>query len=646
MELYRIFSPEGLLAQNLPYFEFRQLQLDMAEAINTAINTTTHILAEAGTGTGKSFAYLVPLIFYSIKNNEPVVVSTNTKSLQQQMIYKDLPFLLKIFKKLSLKFSFKVFYGSNNYLCKNRREDFFKQGRLEFGENKEIMEWIQNTDTGIKTEFKIEIPENIWQQINRDPDLCLRKKCRFYDECFYYIHHKELYDTNIIVINHHLFFANVASEYKILPMFRVFVLDEAHNIEDVAAQFFAENVSEYEFYLLLNMFNSFVQGLSEAGVDFKIISEFNSYIKEIRNKGETFFNYIKGLFSDTTRIREEHIFDLNFIIELEKFFKYLKEFFKLKDILPEEQIEKIDLTLNKFSRFIDRLKFFIKHNNSEYVYWIEFYGARRFCNLKYTPLNIADILRAKVFQYYDCGILTSATLSTNKNFAFIKNRAGIDECIEKIYPSPFDYKRQVLLYINKEIPSPIDYENYIRKICKEINLILEATRGRAFILFTSYKTLMDVKEQISDNLEYRLLIQNEMPFHRIVEEFRNDINSVLFGTMSFWEGVDIPGESLSAVIITRLPFDVPDDPLISARIEKIKQDNGNPFYEYQLPNAAILLKQGFGRLIRNKQDRGVVAILDSRILNKSYGKYFLNSLPECRITSNIDDIISFFNIAR
>lgn len=643
MELYKIFSSEGLLAQNLPYFEFRQLQLDMAESISIAIKTKTHILAEAGTGTGKSFAYLVPLILYSIKNNEAVVISTNTKSLQQQMLYKDLPFLLKIFKQISLKFSFKIFYGSNNYLCKNRREDFFKQGRFDFGVNKEIIEWIQNTDTGIKTESKIEIPENLWQRINRDPELCLRKKCRFYEECFYYMHHKELYNTNIIIINHHLFFANIANEYRILPMFKVFVLDEAHNIEDVAAQFFAENVSEYEFYLLLNIFNSFIQYFSEADIDFKIISEFSASIRDIRNKGETFFNYIRGIFSDTTRIREEHIFEIEFIIAIEKFFEYLKEFFKLKDILSEEHIEKIDLTLNKFSRFIDRLKFFIKHDTSEYVYWIEFYGIKRFCNLKYTPLNIAEILRRKVFQFYDCGILTSATLSTNENFEFIKNRAGIDECIEKIYPSPFDYKKQVLLYINREIPSPVDYKNYIKRICREINLILEATRGRAFILFTSYKTLMDVRGQISDKLEYRLLVQNEMPFHRIIGEFRKDINSVLLGTMSFWEGVDIPGESLSAVIITRLPFDMPEDPLISARIEKIRQHNGNPFYEYQLPNAAMLLKQGFGRLIRNRQDKGIVAILDSRILNKNYGKYFLNSLPECAITSNIDDIANFFN---
>lgn len=624
MKCEEFFSEDGLLARTLPDYEHRSLQLDMANDIEKAVEEKKHIIIEAGTGTGKSFAYLVPLILHSLGSGERVVVSTNTKSLQQQMVKKDLPFLKELLKEQELDFSFKVFYGSQNYLCRKRAEEFLSGAYLGFHLKPKDRQALtdaleQKGATGIRYDMKSEIKEHVWQGVNREADLCLKKKCRFYEQCFYYGNLKELYSTDVIVVNHPLFFAHVKSNYSLLPKFSVFVWDEAHNIEDTAARFLADTVSEAEVNFLFAEIHSIYEREGETP-DPKIRGMLSSF--------KRLFDYFRENFSHNTRIKDQ-LLPRDVLDEYIPFLSRLKEELKRFAGKSDEQDLELEVLMARMSQVRLNLEAFLAHDSGEMVYWIEKIGRKQSVDLKRTPVNIASYLKEKVFDLFSTAVLTSATLSAGSSFAFIRSRLGLEECLERIFPSPFNFKKQVQLYINGGIALPSENEKYIRDISREILKLLRISQGKAFILFTSYETLKAVKKQIENEMEFTLLVQNEKPFPRLLREFKADVHSVLMATMSFWEGVDVPGEALSSVIITRLPFDMPEEPLVSARIEYIKKQGGNPFIEYQLPNAVILLKQGFGRLIRNSRDKGLVAILDPRIARKSYGRIFLNSLPEC-----------------
>ncbi|MDD5067564.1 MAG: helicase C-terminal domain-containing protein, partial [bacterium] len=580
----------------------------------------------------KSFAYLVPLILHSIKNGEKIVISTNTKSLQQQMTDKDLPFLKKMMNGQDQDFTFKVFYGSNNYICLKKTEEFLFGNHLGLylkqKDRDRLVEYINHpASSGIRYDIKLDMDNQVWMNLNRDADLCLKKNCRFYNSCFYYKNVKEVFQTDIIVVNHHLFFANIRSGYSLLPRFNVFVWDEAHNVEDVASRFLADTVSETEVQFLLNQIMMLKEsGGTGEGPGDNLTSQHQ--IRELQNSFKEFFDHVRRNFKNNTRVRDQ-VLPNDILLRMESSLPVIRNYLKLFENMSDETDQELDLIYRKLLQIRDNLGFFLAHDDEEYVYWIEKTGRREYVELKHTPINIAGYLNTKVFSIYPTGILTSATLSTNNDFQFIKSRLGLKECRERIFPSPFNFRKQVRLYFNKDLALPAEEKGYIHDISREITRLLKITQGKAFILFTSYETLKQVKKKIEGEVEYKLLVQNEKPFPRLLAEFKKDINSVLMATMSFWEGVDVPGEALSSVIITRLPFDMPDDPIVSARIEYMKKHDANPFMEYQLPNAIILLKQGFGRLIRNSTDRGIVAILDSRIARKSYGRIFLNSLPEC-----------------
>ncbi len=640
MKLLDFFKEDGLLKQYLPEFEYRKSQEEMAIAVNNAILNKSHILIEAGTGIGKSFAYLVPAILYSISVKKPVVVTTKTKALQLQMIKKDLPFLKKLFHKQNSEFKFEVLYGSNNYLCKFKLNEFLKEPNKELFVSDVLYNSLgtfleDKNFSGLRQDINFKIPYDIWKKINRDNILCRRTKCPYYEECFYYKNIKRISTANILVVNHHLFFANISMGNKLLPKFAVFVFDEAHSFENVASDFLATSISENDINYLLS---SLLDLLHVADINSTVGKEkFTSAVRDFKKSLQVFFTYIRTNFKNNFRFKDEI---LNNDI-LHDFNEFIKLFNKNTHLFSgeEELIERLNIVLANLVEIYVALKNFIEFRDKSNVFWVSFEQSKRFVNLKYVPVNISELLKTKIFEFFDTAVLTSATLSTNKNFKFIKSRIGLEKCDELILKSEFNYKEQVAIYVNKKIPIPRFYDKYVEILTDEIHKLVTLTSGRAFVLFTSYKTLKDVQKRLMKlKLPFTFLIQNEEPFWKLIEKFKKDISSILMGTLSFWEGVDVPGESLSSVIITRLPFEMPDDPITSARIEFIRSNNGNPFMQYQVPTATILLKQGFGRLIRNFTDKGIVAILDSRILTKSYGKIFLNSLPECTITDNLEVI--------
>ncbi len=636
-----IFKKGGILSTILSNYEYRESQLQMALKIYDAIKEEYNVIIEAGTGTGKSFAYLIPLIFYSLNSKKPAVVSTNTKALQFQMINKDLPFLKRLLSRYKINFNFEVFYGSNNYICLNRLNNFLSAPIKNLFLNDKKFKWLvkvfeYNNFSGIRKDLPFSLRDEIWKKINRDSLLCLKNRCPFYESCFYYKNFKKLFNTNIIIVNHHLFFANIASNYKLLPEFSVVVLDEAHNIEDIATNFLANIISEYEINSLLDIMYNIID--SEEVTNRELIDIYKSIIKNIKVHIEKFFDFLREKYKNSVRIKEEK-FDNKINHTLNNFLERVKEY-SYQLTLSEDNSLILEQIFQRLIEIKGYLGEFIEKREEDKVYWIDRDFSNKYITMKFSPINISSILKERVFNFYKTTILTSATLSTNKNFNFIKNRIGIANSKEYIFESEFDYKKQVMLYINKNIPSPSeDFDKYINHLSNNIIKLLNISEGRAFVLFTSYKALKLVKDNlILEKIPYKILVQGEESIDRLIEEFKKDISSVLLGTLSFWEGVDIPGESLSLVIITRLPFEVPDDPITSARIEYIKRNKGNSFFEYQLPNAAILLKQGFGRLIRNRNDKGVVAILDSRIITKSYGKYFFNTLPEVTFSEDMNEI--------
>ncbi len=618
----------------------------MANSIQSAITSSHNLIIEAGTGTGKSFAYLIPAINFAIENNTRVIISTYTKTLQHQMVSKDLPFLQSIYSSRGLGFTYTVMYGSANYLCIDKFKKFLKSGKTFLFNNIEnLISWVKSTETGLKNELPFYIPYEIWNQINRDTILCTREHCEYKSDCFYYKAIEQAKKSQIIVLNHHLFFYNLLTDFSLIPDAPVVIFDEAHNLEDVAVKVFSLVLNEQDIKIFIRFLENFYASLVDKHKVFSphLLRNFREKLEEFEREFTKFFLNIKLKFNTSTRVHDTSEFK-NMANLTQSFKNFVHESFTVSEnlFIDEKIISQIDKIKEKVDTFFTNSAFFIQQPAEDYVYWIEIDEKFKTVSLVSSPLIVKDIFQKKIFNHYTSVILTSATLTTEGNFEYIKSRLGIDEAEEQIYPSPFDFKTQATIYINPFLSSPLNYEKYIDELSDEIVKLLSISKGRGFVLFTSFKTLKEVKNRTENKINYRLLVQGENSIKNLLKIFKEEINSVLFGTLSFWEGVDIPGEALSIVIITRLPFEVPDDPITSGRIEFIKKNGGSPFIEYQLPHAILLLKQGFGRLIRNTSDKGVVAILDSRIVNKGYGKKFLNSLPECSITYNIEDIKKFF----
>ncbi len=629
--LEKIFGPQGWLARNHPCYEYRQGQLEMAEAVESAFQSRQHLIAEAGTGTGKTLAYLVPLI----RSGRRVVISTGTKNLQEQVFFKDIPFLKKLFPKLRAT----LMKGRQNYLCRQKLYDIEKQpvlsGFVEVELYAQIREWEKRTETGDRAELA-DLPDTseLWPKIDARRETCTGQKCPEFERCFITWMHQRAAESEIIIVNHHLFFADLALKQmdyaSILPDYSVLVFDEAHEVEDVATLYFGVRVSNYRVEELARDTET---ALRLKGVE---SAEVRGAIAELRRRSNLFFDLFpsadgRSCFDDRESFvevnRGPYSGLLNVLLRLET------ELTRLKD-RPEEIVR----IAARAAELRVAFELVLESRERNFVFWWERRGRGVF--LEASPIDVSGILRERLFDKVETVILTSATLAVGGTFDFLKRRLGIERAKEKILSSHFDYARQALLYTPLHLPDPRDAD-FARQAADEVITILKATRGRAFVLFTSHQQMREVYERIRGRLRYPMLLQGTSPRTALLDRFRRTPHAVLFATSSFWQGVDVQGPQLSAVIIDRLPFAVPTDPVVAARIRLINEDGGNAFGDYQVPQAVISLKQGFGRLIRSQEDRGVLAILDHRMVRKPYGKTFFESLPSYGRTHSLEEVKAF-----
>ena len=643
------FNEGGPLSRNLSSFEFRPQQLQMAEAVNHALEQGHHMMVEAGTGTGKSLAYLLPAVQWALAHDKKVVISTYTKTLQEQILNHDIPLLRDT---LGLPFRYSLCMGNENYLSLRRMKRAGQTGLFnnvqEEEQLTETFKWIHRTATGFKSDLPFEPLPSVWEEVGRQKDLCLGKQCETYDSCFYFKERRKWFGAHLLVVNHHLFFANVANNGAVLPRFDAVIFDEAQNLEEAATSFLGLEISNSGlFYFLDRLYNPKTRRGSLTRMPDQLTGEVRKRVTQVRLAVEAFFENLLDAYGRqdrTLRFYCPPTLNNNVFIPMKELHEALKSL--QTGLVSEEDLLEVTAAADRVFEINNTLSALLNHNMKEYVYWLEIVRKKRFtrATLRGVPIRIREELQEQVFSKIDRAVLTSATLSTNQNFEYLKDRLGIEPKKELILDSPFDYKTQALLYIPSDLPEPNEkVEDYVQALADRSLELIRATGGKTFVLFTSYDTLNRVHRLLDPQLqEYQILKQGELSPTRMIQRFKKK-PSVIFGTSSFWQGVDIPGEALTSVIITKLPFDVPSEPLIEARLEELRRQSINPFRHYQIPRAIIQLRQGFGRLIRKRTDKGVVAILDSRVARRGYGKQFVDSLPPCSQAQTIEQVETFLS---
>jgi ATP-dependent DNA helicase DinG len=666
LSLYQFFGPGGVLSQRHPAYEFRKGQLAMANAVEEAIEEKRHLIVEAGTGTGKTLAYLLPII----KSGKRVIVSTGTKNLQEQLFFKDVPFLERALfgDAPTAEPRLKVCYmkGRQNYLCRKKLYDLTGQpilnGLDEINEFRILLDWDKETGTGDRAEVTT-LPETspLWGKLNASAEHCIGSKCSEFERCFVTAMRRKAAESDIIIVNHHLFFADLsvklvaekAPDAGVLPTAACVIFDEAHELEDVATSYFGISVSNLKVEDLLRDLEITIREKKVVSTDLIQLSA------RIRERSQFFFSLLPaGDQRQRPEGRSRSVPEGRFAFDNREEFleEFGSEFIGLKNTIRQlhSELQAIPNKPDELHNLIRRtdelhaqLSFLMESREKNTVYWIERRGGRgKFAKsenvfLQATPIDVSAILRQSLFDRFDSIVLTSATLAVANGFDYIKGRLGLDGARELIVPSHFDYESQALFYVPPDMPDPRD-SSFTQNATMRIRQLLEITRGRAFCLFTSLAQMQQVHDALLGQLSYPMLLQGSAPKTALIEQFRATPNAVLFATSSFWQGVDVQGEQLSCVIIDKIPFAVPSDPIVQARGRAIDESGGNSFFDYSVPAAVITLKQGFGRLIRSLNDRGLLVLLDNRILKKQYGRVFVQSLPTYARTTDIRKVEEFF----
>jgi len=663
ISMEEVFGERGLLRTHHPQYEYRPGQIRMAEAVYRAIVEGGHLLVEAETGTGKTLAYLIP----ALAATERIVISTGTKNLQEQLLFKDIPFLENA---LGRKLRVASMKGRSNYVCLYRLKRAEWQPILADPEEvryfDEIRQWAFRSETGDRAELS-DLPETVsfWSSIDARSEICLGQRCPDYDACFITKMRERALKADIVIVNHHLFFADLAlrgNDYgAVIPDYAIVIFDEAHELEEVASEYFGAQVSTYRVTELLRDVQSLsltdsVSAAELARVSGRVQQRAESFWAHFLSDGKPDGRYplepeafIRSVSADPEACAEGGAQDTEGgegeAIELTRAGERLLELMNALSLLEatlatvKDPPPEVEALIRRTAQMKADLEFILLDQDPRFVRWYEKRGRGVF--LQATPIEISEILAERLFDRVRTAILTSATLTSGGSFRFIRSRLGIREARELIVPSPFDYAEQAILYLPPQMPDPRS-PDFLEAAVEETVKLLRVTQGRAFVLCTAIQQMTEMYERVRHRVPFPCFVQGQGSKSGLLARFRTTPHSVLFATSSFWQGVDVQGEALSCVIIDRLPFAVPTDPIVAARQRYIEQTGGDPFYEYAVPQAVIMLKQGLGRLIRSRSDVGVLSILDPRIRTKSYGTVFLQSLPSCPITTRIEDVERFF----
>lgn len=652
--VHDVFKPDGKLSEILTDYNERPEQTAMAQTIMEALVQEKHCLAEAGTGVGKSLSYLIPGIAWALKAETRLLISTHTKALQMQLIEQELP-------RLNHKALYhgairaELCLGAENYICLLRLLRLTNDKQLAGLDQEFVMGlssllgWCQGKVSGLRQDVPEQVPEWLWKKVNIMRELCTGRHCAYFEDCFLQQARKRQREANVLITNHSLFFANIIAEGKLLPEFGAVILDEAHKVEDVASKFLGDELAQNQLADWLhdisdNKRSGIWQELTSIpeaervhlGKEARLVlKDMESWWQSLQKRFQSSQDALR--FTDESEPLPEP--------NVEPLHKLATHLIHLVDITDtEEEAKGVQFLAARFEEAARIIQNWYDHQENETVYWAELLKGvhQDYCRLQATPLDMSQNFSTMVLDTIASVIFVSATMAVNKKFSYFKNRLGIQGAEEIVLDSPFPYEENAAIYLPKDMPEPRAVQEYEERLLMECSQLIDLFKGGMFILFTSYRLMRSLaklfREQFPDET---ILVQGEAPPHRLLKQFQEHKNAIMLGVETFWQGVDVPGDALRCVVITRLPFDVPTHPVHQARGEYMEEQDQNPFVHYSVPRAILMLRQGFGRLIRRHNDQGVVAILDARVKSRSWGKRFIKALPDCKHLEKIEEVAEF-----